>query len=181
MAKVDWGLKFMYELLYPAVLGAGIVGMAMRLASDSSTTDPNFIARASLGLLFLVFFCASFMASKQGTYTPLAFWLDVVEVVLMFFGFYWLRLFSPECHDLLIEGLYVLLIALIILQILWRKAVGVPLLRRVGLRVWAIFALGLGLVYNNACLFVTPAVTGITAILIVYYAVGSASESKEQN
>lgn len=43
--------RLMYDLFYPAVLGSGLVSIAIRISAHNSTPDPYIFDRLSLGKL----------------------------------------------------------------------------------------------------------------------------------
>src|SRR6476660_8541621 len=133
----------MYGLIYPAVLGTGIVLIGVRMAHQdgflAAITDPSF----ELGVTACAFFCASFDSafywpadSPDAAYNRRAFGLDIVEVILMFVCFHFLRLFEdPKALEAAhLMPAYLCLSADVAMQFLWRWAVGLPVAQKAGLR-----------------------------------------------
>lgn len=151
----------MYGLIYPAVLGTGLVLAGQRSTKEPSVvaavTDPALWVAAAAGLFFCVSFASVFEEPqkpvKEGEwYGWWPFLIDSVEVVLMFACFYFLGLFEvpnvppPELH-----WAYGLLIAEIWWQCLWRKSVGLDPLRLWGMKVGVTIVLALGWVFGPKC------------------------------
>lgn len=86
----------MGSMLYPAVLGAGFVGMITQIRSDqlSLIYDPAF----HIALIAIILFIGSSSPLNTGSYkyTIDSFWYDVIEVSLMFVIFFALDLFNEE-------------------------------------------------------------------------------------
>ncbi|HXD43256.1 MAG TPA: hypothetical protein VN649_22015 [Ramlibacter sp.] len=161
----------MYGLLYPSVLGAVIVTCAIRIATPGWSGDPYLVDRLSLGTLFLVFFCLSFANSSDAqSYKAAAFLLDLVEVALMFLGFWYLRLLAITTEEPETVYAYRTLLVLIPLQEIWRR-VAVPERRwyLVELRIAVWMVLFVALLTRDSFSLVTPiASTAATALMVLY-------------
>jgi hypothetical protein len=161
----------MYGLLYPAVLGSVIVAGAIRIATPGWTGDLYLVDRVSLGTLFLVFFCVSFANSGDArSYQATAFLLDLIEVALMFLGFWFLRLLAITAEEPEMVYAYGTLLVLIPLQEVWRR-VAVPekpwyLIELRG-AIWV--ALFIGLLTRDCFSLATPIASAVAIALIVVY------------
>ncbi len=130
----------MYGLIYPGVLGTGLVLSGQRATKEASIaaalTDPALWVAAAAGLFFAASFASVFEEPQKKNeneewYGWWPFVIDSVEVVLMFACFYFLGLFEvpnvppPELH-----WAYGLLIVEIWWQCLWRWSItgAVPLM-----------------------------------------------------
>ena len=123
----------MYGLYYPGVLGTGIVLTALRASPQASSHDVLWDPSIELAVVAGLFYSASFVSGfhwpegVQARYSIPAFFLDCVEVVLMFLCFYYLRLFDPPTLPLpepRLRAAYLVLAADIVLQFAWRIAAG---------------------------------------------------------
>jgi hypothetical protein len=155
-------------LLYPAVVGAGLVVLAMR-AADSHRTDDYFAARMSLGLMTLCIYCASYVAFKdvhEKAYSVWLFLLDLAEVAVVFTCYLWLGLLDITVTEgiPLPRVFAVLAVDLLPVQIAWRgfasKSVGTAF-RYWYVRLLLLAVLGVGF----ACGY--PAVAGWVVIAVV--------------
>jgi hypothetical protein len=148
----------MYGLIYPGVLGTGLVLSGQRATKEASVvaalTDPALWVAAAAGLFFAVSFASVFEEPQKEDateewygWTP--FLIDLVEVVLMFACFYFLGLFEvpnvppPELH-----WAYGLLIVEIWWQCLWRWSIGLKPFRLWGMKVGVTAVLVLGWIYG---------------------------------
>jgi hypothetical protein len=173
--------RFMYELLYPGVLGAGIVAVAVRFfypqpPFSSRPWDESFW----LGTLLLLFFSTSFLIDSRRQYRPFAFVLDLIEVGGMFAGFHLLKLLVPPANILErvnVPAVYLVLAALIALQVLWRNANGLSWSEWWWARLVAGVVLFLGWFFHDGGLFfhdrwphaVNDGVVAVLAVLILLY------------
>ena len=161
--------RLMYDLFYPAVLGSGLVSIAIRISAHNSTPDPYIFDRLSLGFLFLIFFCVSFIASDEGVYRCKAFLLDIAEVILMFLCFYCLGLFGQDNKEPWMAGAYATFIVLAPIQVLWRYVVGLDKWYLIELRVFMIVAFFFGLFFSDENVWITPVVSVASLLLICLY------------
>ena len=159
--------NLMYGLLYPAVLGTGLVAIATRISTHISAAHSGIDNSVVLGSLFLVFFCASFVAADDGTYCCKAFLLDVVEVILMFLCFYYLGLFEEDNPKPWMAGAYATFMVLQPLQLLWREVVGLDPEHLLELRFLMLIAFAVGLLFSDRIDWMTPAVS-VTSLLLIY-------------
>ena len=170
--------QLMYGLIYPGVLGTGIVLTAVRAAHEhfkQVVVDPSVL----VGIVAGLFFCASFDSAfywpedekTNGHYGRMAFFIDAVEVVLMFACFHFLRLFEDptKTEAPYLPAAYGLLAADVLLQFLWRGAVGL----KMGYR-WEMRCFAAAVLVTGACLgwrygWINLAVCGLfLAVLILY-------------
>lgn len=118
----NWLHAFMYGLHYPAVLGTGIVVSLMRVGSNTIHAPA-----ASVAVIAWAFFCLSFLSAIgfEKQYGVLAFILDLLELIGMFFCLNYLRLLDPSSTDPpLVPVACWILFLVVALQFLWRWAVG---------------------------------------------------------
>lgn len=160
----------MYGLFYPAVLGAGLVGLSLHGAGESSV---GFACRApamQLGVLFLLYFTASFAASfGLPKYGASAFLLDLGEVFLMFLAFYLLRLFERSVETPRIHAAYLVLLVSILWQFLWRWRVGKNVWARAYLRLGAAVCAIVGFrVDTSSCLVHSIIALALATIILLY-------------
>ena len=148
----------MYGLIYPAVLGTGLVLSGQRATKEPSVMDavkdPALWVAAAAGLFFCASFASVFEEPEKATqgewYGWWPFLIDSVEVVLMFACFYFLGLFEvPQVPPPVLYWAYGLLIAEIWWQCLWRWRVGLKAMRLWGMKVGVSIVLALGLIYGT--------------------------------
>lgn len=168
----------MYGLIYPAVLGTGLVAVAMQIASYLVRGDADFVSRMSLGLRFLFFFCVSFVAGARvpceppkAHYRLPAFGCDLVESLLMFICFLALGLFSQPATKPHLRTAYVIFLLLIPAQLLWRASVGLNVKEMWPLRVLAVAALLFGWLFGHTSPFFTPLVSLFCILVTLIYVV----------
>lgn len=171
--------QLMYGLIYPAVLGTGIVLTGVRGAHDGSLfnalTDPSI----QLGFIAGLFFCASFDSAfywppkQKGHYSAWAFGVDFVEVVLMFICFHYLRLFElPDKPAPNLRLAYAMLAADVVLQYLWRWVTGLEVLYRWKLRLFIAVVLAAGAIFGDKVNWVNGAITAVVTGFVVVYVGG---------
>ena len=175
--------KLIYSLIYPGVLFAGIFTVGLHVPRPTFLHTLLHDSATQLGILFLVFFCASYL---NGHELPVQqrkggqgynFWtltLDVIEVILMFTGFYALRLLetgTTQGEKPAIEAAYVCLILVIIEQLFWRMAARI---KTDNATAWVIRVVVLVILLSGALLWtksdlVNPVVVILTSFLIAVY------------
>lgn len=168
--------QLMYGLIYPGVLGTGIVLTAVRAAHEpfgKVVQDPSVL----LGIVAGLFFCASFdsafywPADEKGRYGRMAFLIDVVEVAFMFACFHFLRLFEDPTRTVAayLPAAYAFLAGDVLLQFLWRWAVGLKKRYRWQMRAFAALILILGACFGSSYAWINPAVCGLFLVLLIVY------------
>ena len=173
--------RFMFELVYPGVLGAGLVGLALRMTRDHSFAEGARDESVPLGIALMVFFSSSFLNVGEKYPVP-AFFLDIVEVCLMFLAFHWLKLFDPEKEQLWAVGVYAVLAAVLALQWGWRALAGAkPWHRLWGMRAAAIAVLIIGGFLHcylpESAALVSLTVSAVLIVLTLIYDVFRESQS----
>lgn len=171
--------QLMYGLIYPAVLGTGIVLTGVRAAHHSSAIDALLDPSIQLGVMAGLFFCASFdsafywPAGKTGHYTGRAFALDFLEVILMFICFHYLRLFEDPVKLLepFLPAAYIMLMADVLLQFFWRMAVGLDWRYRWVLRTSVAGVLLLGALFGQRFWWINVAVSLAVGVFVVVYVI----------
>lgn len=115
--------RFVYGLVYPAVLGTGIVVLGHALLPLSSVGAAFRAPAIWLGIVYLFVFSASFVAGEMTkTYGRKAWGLDLLEVILIFVGFYLLGLLDPHAVSAEhIGGAYWVLMLANGVELGWRK------------------------------------------------------------
>ena len=166
----------MYGLIYPAVLGTGLVAMAMQIASYLQQGDRFFLTRMSLAGLFLFFFCISFVAGSKvpsdppkPKYSWAAFGCDLIEVFFMFCCFLALGLFSQPAATPHPRTAYLVFLVLIPGQMAWRWSVGLKAREWWPLRLMAFVALLFGWLFGHSGTIVTPVVAMFCVIVTLIY------------
>lgn len=169
----------MYGLIYPAVLGTGLVLSGQRATKEPSVvaavTDPALWVAAAAGLFFAASFASVFEKPQETDekgewYGWLPFFIDSVEVVLMFACFYFLGLFEvPSVPPPVLYWAYGLLIAEIWWQCLWRKSVRLKPMRLWGMKVGVSIVLALGLIYGTQYPLSNIVVSLLVALFVVIY------------
>jgi hypothetical protein len=178
MADAPAKHQLMYGLIYPAVLGTGIVLTGVRAAHHSSTINALLDPSIQLGVMAGLFFCASFDSAfywPAGTtindYKKAAFGLDFVEVVLMFICFHYLRLFEDptKLQEPCLSVAYLRLMADVLLQVLWRHVVHLGWSYRWKLRTTVAAVLLLGSMFGQRFWWVNVAISiAVGAIVVIY-------------
>jgi hypothetical protein len=171
--------QLMYGLIYPAVLGTGIVLIGVRAAHHSSAINALLDPSIQLGVMAGLFFCASFDSAfywpdgKTGHYTGWAFALDFVEVILMFICFHYLRLFEDpvKLQEPFLPAAYLMLMTDVLLQFLWRKAVGLDWKYRWRLRASVAAVLLLGCLFGSVFWWVNVVVSIAVGGFVVFYVI----------
>ena len=150
----------MYGLIYPAVLGTGLVFFVLRVAKEQASwlTDPVPYLALATGLFYILSFTALSEKSEdsaQLSYDLLPFFLDLIEVGLMFGCFKFLGLLEDHPAPLpnLLPAYACLLADVIVLQILWRLSAGVPAWIGIKARVVAASLLVAAMVSNGHPIF----------------------------
>lgn len=128
--------QLMYGLVYPAVLGTGMVLTAERITGDGSFSLAFFDPSVQLSIAASLVFAASFVSAfhlqsdvagkvENLSYNIVALLLDFLEVALMFLCFHFLKLFQAPANPWPNAGMaYLMMVADIPLQYVWELAVG---------------------------------------------------------
>jgi hypothetical protein len=179
--------QLMYGLIYPAVLGTGIVLVGVRAAHHSSAINALLDPSIQLGLMAGLFFCASFDSAfywpvgQQGHYTRRAFGVDVVEVILMFVCFHYLRLFEDPVKLVapFLPFAYGTLAADVLLQFGWRKLVGLDWKYRWLLRLGIAVVLVFGAVLGQRSSWVNVVISLAVGVFVIIYVVSDPRYKKQ--
>lgn len=169
--------QLIYGLIYPGVLGTGMVLTAYRATGDGTVSaallDPSIQVAVAAACIFAASFVAAFQPIKKDKpieYGILAFGIDLVEVVLMFWAFYYLRLFkAPDIIAPNLPFAYSLLAADVLMQFGWRASVGLPAENDRALRILATASLVFGAIFGHACAYVNVCVTVFVLVLLAIY------------
>ncbi len=180
--------QLMYGLIYPAVLGTGIVLIGVRAAHHSSTIDALLDPSIQLGVMAGLFFCASFDSAfywpegKNGHYTSWAFGVDAVEVILMFVCFHFLRLFEDPVKLVppFLPAAYAMLTADVLLQFAWRAVVGIGWSYKWWLRSGIAAALLLGAFLGHRFWWINVAISVVVAVSVIAYVVSDERYKKSR-
>lgn len=154
----------MYGLYYPGVLGTGIVVTLQRAPAHSS---PIFVALTA-GAFFSLSFASAL--GREDEYNVSAFLLDVIEVLGMFLCFAFLNFIeAPALVHPSLFGAYVVLIGIVPLQLLWRRAMGLTVLGYLDLKLALVLCLVVGAAFGNGPEWVHPVVAISFAVLAGFY------------
>jgi phosphate/sulfate permease len=165
----------MYGLIYPAVLGTGLVLFVLRVTKESASwlTNPILYLAVAATLFYILSFTALSEKSEDSdklSYDLLPFCLDWIEVGLMFGCFKALGLLDEQSEqgpNLLLA--YVCLLAdVIVLQIVWRLAAGVPAWVGIKARVVAASLLVAGIATNSHPI-VHPWIDMLIAVSVLFF------------
>jgi len=110
------------SLYYPAVLGTGLVLFIQKLAQTPSLnviSDTRFYFAFGLIIYFTISYLVNESTEKYGGFT---FAIDVLEIVLVFFCFYFLGFIDTTYENM--RAFYLCLAAVPALQQLWNLSVG---------------------------------------------------------
>jgi len=118
----------MQELIYPAVLGTGMVFLLMRSTMESKSKDCFLDPAFWFGLIVILFFIGCFVSMflvEEDKYSKKLFAFDLMEAILIFFILHFLKLTKTiwECPDLF--EFYICFAAVIFIQYVWLKSGGV--------------------------------------------------------
>ena len=165
----------MYGLIYPAVLGTGLVLAVLRV-----TKEPTGYARFHDSALYVAFasglfytFSFTSQSEKQPggsviAYRLPAFLLDFSEVILMFLCFYYLGLLDDRVIDPRLSPAYgFLLFDVVVIQPLWRLVAGVRAFDFWKWRLVVVAALVAGLILglsDSSCLH--PLFDAIVSVVV---------------
>jgi hypothetical protein len=178
-AESPWH-QLMYGLYYPGVLGTGVVLTALRASPQASFHDVLWDPSIELATVAGLFYSASFVsgfhwpAGVKARYSILAFFLDCVEVVLMFLCFYYLRLFDPPTLPLpepRLRAAYIVLALDVLLQFAWRCAAGLEPWVKWWLRLIVAAILVVGAFVWKYSPWVSMSIAVIVAIFVIVYVV----------
>jgi hypothetical protein len=165
---------FVLDLLYPAVLGALIVFLFIRLAKSNllGLAEPT----THFGIILVVFYAFGFLFAKlSSTYSPGLAFVDCFSSALMFVCFYTLGL-SEEAtpHDTNYRNFYIAML-LVVLSPPVRRAIllgGRPHFRNI-LAVLTALLVGLALlaeiVHGPLQWLTPPIVAGLLYVLLLIY------------
>ncbi len=172
----------MYGLLYPGVLGTGIVLTAVRAAHDASFSNALLDPALHVAVTAAIFFMASFVSAFYWPppiaheahipkYSEGAFIFDLIEIVLMFICFHYLRLFElPEIVAPRLFPAYTALAIDVLLQFLWRRAAGIENWYNLWpLRCLTAAILMAGAFFGEQSPVITISITGLVLAFVVYY------------
>lgn len=116
--------NLMQGLYYPAITGTGVVLVMYRATMHKTLVEFLTDYALGYGILFVLFFSASFVAIsivRDHDYLLWEFFLDVLEVVCVFYVFYCLGLFdTSKIAPPNFKGVYAALAVLAVFQALWR-------------------------------------------------------------
>ena len=126
----------MYGMVYPAVLGTGLVLAVLRAIKEETAYSRIHDSALYVGLAAGLFYSFSFTSGseKKDDKTDIAyrwptFLIDFLEVILMFLCFYFLGLLDDHVIDPRLSPTYaVLLIDVVVIQPIWRLIAGVDVL-----------------------------------------------------
>jgi hypothetical protein len=143
----------MYGMVYPAVLGTGLVLAVLRAIKEDSTYSRFHDSALYVGLAAGLFYSFSFTSGseKKDDKTEIAyrwptFLFDFLEVILMFLCFYFLGLLDDHVADPRLSPTYaVLLIDVVLIQPVWRLVAGVDVLYYFWFRIIVAIALIVGI------------------------------------
>ena len=117
----------MQGLYYPAVLGTGLVLLINKFTVYGSLGNAATDISIYFGILILAYFSVSFLINQTislSNYGSLAFLSDIIEIILIFFLFYFLSFFDPSnSNKIEFRRFYLLLAAIPVLQQVWNYAV----------------------------------------------------------
>ncbi len=124
----------MYGLIYPAVLGTGLMFSVLRATKERSAYarlhDPSLYLAVATGAFYVLSFTGPFEMRADRvkiSYRWPAFLIDWCEVALMFLCFYYLGLLDDEVKDAWLSPAYAcLFVDVALIQPLWRLLAGVP-------------------------------------------------------
>ena len=174
--------QLMYGLLYPGVLGTGIVLTAVRAAHDDSVSRAFLDQSVHTSVTACLFFAASFVSAyywpppaahpaQPPKYSGGAFACDLLEIVLMFICFHFLGLF--ELPTIVAPNLLWACLALaadVLLQFIWRKAAHIKDWWRMWkLRCFTAAVMVAGAFFGKECPVVTIVIALFVLGFVVYY------------
>lgn len=166
--------NLMQGLYYPAITGTGVVLVMYRATMHETLVE--FVTDYALGygILFVLFFSASFVAIsivRDRDYLLWEFFLDVLEVVCVFYAFYYLGLFdTSRIVPPNFKGVYASIAVLAIFQALWRLFLIDDVGRRlVNLRIATISVAALGYVFLHRYTWFNVASLLAYFLLVVQY------------
>jgi len=146
----------MYGMIYPAVLGTGLVLAVLRATKEDSAYsrfhDSALYVAFAAGLFYLFSFTSG--SEKKADKTEIAyrwptFLVDFLEVILMFLCFYFLGLLDDHLVDPRLSPAYgFLLIDVVIIQPVWRLIAGVDVLYYLWFRAIVVIALLAGILFG---------------------------------
>ncbi len=147
----------MYGLIYPAVLGTGLVLGVIRIFKEDSTIRRLHDPTLYVGISACAFYMLSFTSSVETradrskiAYRLPTFLVDLCEVLLMFACFYSLGLLQNEVRppvDASLAPAYLwLLLDVTIVQFLWRLFAGVDVMVAWKTRLLVAIVLSLGII-----------------------------------
>jgi hypothetical protein len=155
----------MYGLYYPAVLGTGVV-VALQHAPQS-IHSPALSVAVTAGAFFSLSFASAMGFEKE--YRPIAFLLDVVEVMGMFACFVFLNLIELPDVKSSVTLAYLVLFAVVAFQVAWRKAMGLQVDAYLDLKLILGLLLLIGAVLGDKYKSLHWVITGIFSIIAWLY------------
>jgi hypothetical protein len=119
----------MYGLIYPAVLGTGLVLFVSHVAKEPLSSwlhDPVRYPAIAAGFFYILSFTALSSGEKEeaASYQWLPFAVDWIEVALMFACFYFLGLIDERATIRLAPAYGCLTVDVILVQPVWRLVAG---------------------------------------------------------
>jgi hypothetical protein len=123
MPRMHW---LMYGLYYPAILGTAIVFTLQHLATGK-VEYPVFFVALTAGAFFSISFGSAF--NKEEEYSLAPFLLDALEIFEMIVCFLFLKLVDPIPNRLehylpFLPGAYLTLMFAVVVQLEWRRRMG---------------------------------------------------------
>jgi len=174
--------QLMYGLLYPGVLGTGIVLTGVRAAHDLSLSHALLDPAIHVAVTATVFFMASFVsafywpppsahAAHIPGYSKGAFVFDLAEIVLMFICFQCVGLFElPEIVAPRLLPAYTALAIDVLLQLPWRWAAGIADWYKLWpLRCLVVAILMAGGFFGAQTSVITISILVFVVVFVVYY------------
>ena len=167
-ARLHW---LMYGLFYPAVLGTAIVVTLQHVSAQLKLDSVTWVA-----ITAGTFFSLSF-ASAQGLekrYGLPAFVLDVAEVLGMSAIFVLLKLIEPPSVAApALDAAYGVLIMIVLMQLLWRTAMGMKWNTFADLKVALLSLLIAGVFLGPRYDWINGRITAAFAFIAVLYVAGN--------
>ena len=115
--------NLMLGLIYPAMAGTGIVLALVRIAQHNSLLDSVTDFSLWLGMLFVFFFCVSFIAISQfqaEKYTTKLFISDLFESICVFLLYHFAGCFSSTPIPARLSPIYITIAVVLVEQQIWR-------------------------------------------------------------
>jgi hypothetical protein len=170
----------MYGLIYPAVLGTGLVLLVLHMTKEPSATagflDPVLYPAIAAGFFYTLSFTALSETAEDKaklSYQWLPFIVDWFEVGLMFGCFYSLGLLDERVTTPRLMAVYGFLLAdVAIIQPIWRLVAGVNIRTFFKARVMVGLALVVGMIsssYPPVHPWVDILIAAVVIVFVVFY------------